>query len=333
MFRPVTNVRAPASSRFAELFLLPGPERIGVTGDNSYAVMYGYDWLLVWDRDDGLLHLWQERDGAWVEVVEDLPPVFASPAPVGSRRWSLAFDQSARVILAYEDATGIVRVTRWDPSSNGYVQNVTFAGADPCVVIDASWSFSIPGSDVLLFHLSPDRERLYCRVQRDVYATEYLIWDFGSPVVLDRVLALPYRFQVLAADATGVPLPEVLVSAWYPVPSFVRVSGDGVVLSGAYDKVAEALAHTLAVEGDGVIASGLYEAPFSGIRHDLLVVGDGVIQSGAYRNVVTTYLHSLAVEGDAYIHSGVYADIATQITHSVTVEGDGQIIGGSYATP
>lgn len=223
-FRPTISDRLPSGTHFAELYLSPGPERIGVTGDNSYQTMYGYDWLLVWDRDDGLLHLWQERGGAWAEVVEDLPPVFASPAPVGSRRWSLAFDQAARVTLAYEDATGVVRVTRWEPSSNSYVQNVTFSGCDPCVVIDASWSFSIPGSDVLLFYLSTDRTKVMCRVQRDIYAVEYEVWDYGAPVILDRVLALPYRYQVLAADATGVPLPDVLVSAWYPVEASDRLA-------------------------------------------------------------------------------------------------------------
>lgn len=223
-FRPTISDRVPSGTHFAELYLSPGPEHIGVTGDNRYQTMYGYDWLLVWDRDDGLLHLYQERDGAWHEVLDDLPPVFGVPVPEGSRRWSFTFDQSARAVTAYEDADGIIRATRWDPAQNQYIQNVSFPGFDPCVVIDASWSFSVPGSDVLLFHLSPDRQRVLCRVQRDVYATEYLIWDFETPVILDRVLALPYRYQVLAADATGVPLPDVLVSAWYPVEASDRLA-------------------------------------------------------------------------------------------------------------
>ena len=305
-----------------------GPPAIGDTGDNSPGHMTGTTWLLQ-VCPDGDWVLYRESSGQ-LEVIpfDDPPDAVTSTA----RHVSLAFDQASRVVLAWEDQ-GIIKVRRWDPTSNQYIENVSFAGVDPVVVLDASWSYAIPGSDVLLFYLSPDRERVLCRVQRDVYAVEYVVWDYSAAVILDRVLALPYRYQVLASDSAGVPLPSVLVSGWYPVPSFVRLAGDGVVHEGAYDQVAQALAHNLAVEGDGVVLSGLYEAPFSGIRHDLVVNGDGVIQAGQYRNVVTTYLQALAVAGDGVIHSGAYSDIATQLTHSVTVEGDGQVIGGTYATP
>lgn len=230
--------RSPSGTHFAELFLAPGPEVIGQTGDNSYAAMFGRNWLLVWDRDTGFLHAFQETSGEWLEVTEELPPVFDAGAPVGSRRWSLAFDQAARVILAYEDADGVVRVTRWDPSVNQYVQNVSFAGVDPCVVIDAAWALDIPQSDVLLFYLSPDRTRVLCRVQRDLYAVEHEIWDCETPVILDRVIATPLRYQVLVSDVTGTPLPEMLLSALYPYLAFDHMAATATGPSaGEYELV------------------------------------------------------------------------------------------------
>lgn len=246
--RPVTNRRA--NTFFAELFLAPGPQAIGATGDNSFAALFGRSWALEWREEDGRLHLHQmsaTEVGVWNEVVADLPPVFASPAPVGSRRWSFAFDQAARVVVAYEDDTGVVRVTRWDANSGQYVQNVSFSGADPSLFMDASvaspasvlsgselaaveaglgyvfhWTptgqwleNATTDSDVLLFYLSADRERVMCRVQRQLYATEHTLWDFETPIILDRVVAVNGRYQLLVSAATGEALPDMLLSNAY----------------------------------------------------------------------------------------------------------------------
>lgn len=333
-FRPVVSRRVPASSHFAELFLAPGPQAIGETGDNSYQALYGRSWLLVWDRDDGLLHLFQEQlDATWLEVTADLPPVFASLAPSGSRRWSLAFDQSARVILAYEGADGIVRVTRWDPATSQYVQNVSFNGVDPVTVIDATWAITIPYSDVLLFYLSTDREKLLCRVQRDIYATPYEVWDFGSAVILDRVLALPFRYQVLVSDSLGAPLPDMLISDYYPIRQSMFVVGDAWILGGEYRTVVTEYAHDLAVVGDAWILGGEYAEALTLLVHTITVEGDAAIHGGLYEPVVTTLTHALVVAGDAAVERGEYAGIGIQIAHTITVEGDAEIIGGTYATP
>lgn len=329
-FRPTISDRVPSGTHYAELYLSPGPEHIGVTGDNSYQTMYGYDWLLVWDRDDGLLHLWQERDGAWHEVVDDLPPVFASPAPVGSRRWSLAFDQSARVILAYEDATGVVRVTRWEPSSNSYVQNVTFSGCDPCVVIDASWSFSIPGSDVLLFYLSADRERVMCRVQRDVYGTEYLIWDYEQPVILDRVVALPYKYQVLVSDAQGTPLPDALVSALYPVALSVGVELSAEFVDGEYRQTAWAYQPRLGVELSAEFTGGAYFSPVVTYESSLGVQLAAEFVAGAYFSPTVKYQPSLGVELSAAFASGSLDEIGVRVAPTLGVQLSAEFVGGTY---
>lgn len=329
-FRPAISRRVPSSSSFAELFLAPGPERIGVTGDNSYQVMYGFDWLLVWDRDDGLLHLWQERDGAWVEVVDDLPPVFDSPAPDGSRRWSLAFDQAARVVVAYEDDAGVVRVTRWDASSNSYVQNVTFSGCDPCVVIDASWSFSIPGSDVLLFYLSTDRTKVMCRVQRDVYGTEYLIWDYGAPVILDRVIALPYKYQVLVSDSTGSPLPDALVSALYPVAVTTGVHLSAEFVDGAYRQTAWDYHPGFGVALTAEFVSGDYFSPVITYRPLVGVGLSAEFVSGDYFAPVVKYEPPLGVELIAAFHAGELAEIGVEIAPTIGVELSAAFTGGAY---
>jgi len=246
--RPVISRRA--NTFFAELFLAPGPQAIGATGDNSFAALFGRSWALEWREEDGRLHLHQmsaTEVGVWSEVVAGLPPVFAAPAPVGSRRWSLAFDQAARVVLAYEDDLGVVRVTRWDTSSNSYVQNVSFSGHDPMVWIDAQvadlslspeesvqqalsygwrtvfeWTPTgqwinnpLVDSDVLIFYLSADRTQLRVRVQRQLYQQEHMLWDFEQPVILDRVVALFGKYQALVSGADGEPLANVLISEAY----------------------------------------------------------------------------------------------------------------------
>lgn len=318
--------------------MAPGPEVIGQTGDNSYGAMFGRNWLLVWDRDTGFLHAFQEAGGEWLEVTEELPPVFDAGAPVGSRRWSLAFDQAARVILAYEDAEGVVRVTRWDASLNEYVQNVTFAGVDPCVVMDAAWSLDIPQSDVLLFYLSPDRTRVLCRVQRDVYAVEHEIWDYGQPVILDRVIATPLRYQVLVSDATGTSLPEMLLSDLYPYAATETVTAAGALTAtGAYSPVVLSFAgiDPVVVAASGP-ASGAYSVPVL----DVLLGDDTVTAfaagpaSGAYADpLLEPALPPQLVEVSASApDSGAYTLVvlhAPPATHIITGAASGPV-GGSY---
>lgn len=337
-FRPVVSDRVPSGTHFAELFLSPGPQAIGATGDNSYEALYGRSWLLVWDRDDGYLHLFQEQPGgAWLEVVADLPPVFASPAPVGSRRWSLAFDQSARVILAYEDATGIVRVTRWDAGLSQYVQNVSFSAHDPCVVIDAWWSGDIPDSDVLIFYLSADRERVMARVQRELYAVEHLIWDFEAPVILDRVVAVPLRYQALVSDSTGAPLPNALLSALYPYLAYDSMAASATgPTAGDYVQVVltSELAEALAVAGIGP-SGGAYADPI--IRYSLIDDGITVTAAaptgGAYADPIINYAleEGLDVTGAGPTAADyVSVVIETSLEEGLDVTATGPS-GGTYA--
>ena len=231
-FVPKRGTRGTAEYLYFELSMAQGPRAIGDTGENELLDFIGTAWLLLLTEDMNL-HLFRQDAtvGEWTEITTALPPVFDSPLPATARRVTFAFDQSARVIVVYED-DGLCYVTRWDAPTNQYVQNVTFAGHDPVVVFDATWAYDIPVSDVLLFHLSTDRERLVCRVQRELFNIENELHDYAQPVVLDRVTRLPLRYQALASDAVGDPLASgatrvALTSDFYPYPYLTLVSADG----------------------------------------------------------------------------------------------------------
>lgn len=217
VFRPIVSQRLPAFSHFAELYTAAGPQQLYVTGDNSYSTLYGRNWLLVADDSTGALRLYAAvPDGGWQEVLIPGHPVIGQVRPPGARRYALAFDQAAAPVCAYELPGPLVKVTRWSPSGGGYITDDLPGVADPQLLMDATVTGAIPGSDVVLFGLSPDRERVYARVQRDLFAVPELLYDFGAPVILDRVTALPLRYQLLLSDARGTPLPEMLVSDLYP---------------------------------------------------------------------------------------------------------------------
>lgn len=218
VFRPRVSERTPSRTWFAELCTAPGPQVIGVTGDNSFDTLFGREWLLEWSVEDDTLRLYQEsltHPGEWERITTPLPPVFDAPLPATARRVTFCFDQSARIVVAVEDE-GVIKVTRWDPGTNQYVQNVSFAGVDPALAMDATWAYDIPNSDVLIFYLSTDRTRVMCRVQRELYAIEHEMWDYGQQVILDRALPAFLRYQLLVADSAGAPLEKVLLSDPYP---------------------------------------------------------------------------------------------------------------------
>lgn len=194
-----------------------GPLAIGETGDNSLESLISGRWL-VQVCPDGSWVLYQEEGGLLTVTPWDDPPAHAGP---DARHPTATFDQAARAILAWEEADTIL-VRRWDPVAGEYIENVSFSGHDPCLAFDATWGYHVPSSDVLLFYLSSDRERLMCRVQREVYAVEHELYDHGAPLVLDRVLRLPLQYMVLLSDEHGSPLVDesgdriVLLSDLYP---------------------------------------------------------------------------------------------------------------------
>ena len=234
-----------------------GPQELGVTGDNSFHTLFGRLWaFLHCDDDQWFLLQWQDDEHldpaeglespGWLVVEEPLLDLGELECGV-TRRVTAAFDQSARLVVAFENPPN-VRVTRWDTELDEYVQNVTLAGVDPALFMDATvanplgwpedaqvavaagipvliewlksgvgvWLLSpIPDSDVVLFYLSADRERVLARVQRDVFGIEHEVFDFGTPVVLDRAMGADGRYQLLVSDAEGAKLADGLLSAAY----------------------------------------------------------------------------------------------------------------------
>ena len=224
-----TQVYRRGNTYAPELRLAPGPRSMGDTGDVSYATLYGYAWAGLLDRVERRFRLFQAQvpmEGPWalsdprgpevaVWVEVEAPPL---PHPVEEvAHMALAFDQAARHVVAYE-REGEVWVRQWDPLSQSFVQRGPFPGVDPVLISDVTVGFYVPDSDVLLFHLTPDRLNLVMRVQRELYATAHTIQTFDQPVVLDQAIALPYQMELLgslvsALDTTGY----VLRSGRYPV--------------------------------------------------------------------------------------------------------------------
>jgi hypothetical protein len=234
-FVPKREGRGTGDYEFFELSLAQGPTAIGVTGQNRLIDFIGTAWLLLLDLDMQLRLFRQGAVGEWTEVTTLLPPVFDAPLPAGARRVSFAFDQSARVVVAYE-YDGLIYLTRWNAETSAYVQNVAFAGVDPVVIFDAVWSFDIPDSDVLLFYLTTDRTQILCRVQRELYSIARSIHDYGEPTVLDRVVRVPVRYEVLASDEAGEPYTDgvqrmALISEPYPYLAESLLGAGGTPLS------------------------------------------------------------------------------------------------------
>ena len=258
---PCITQRGSHPTYFAELRMFVGPQEIAVTGDNSFETLFGRVWAILFCDDDTWHTLqWVGTDDldpatgitsrGWRELADpllSLPPLTAGV----QQRWSAAFDQNARLIVAYE-TNGTIDVTRWDATLGAYLQNVTFAGRDPQLLIDAAltdpraypnaaddgWSAreafeagipvlfewlpdgswretAIPVSDVLMFYLSVDRTRVMARVQRELYSVEHELHDFGEPIVLDHAVALLGRYELLISTSAGAKRSLMLVSDPY----------------------------------------------------------------------------------------------------------------------
>ena len=335
IFEPRRSQRAPGLY-FYELSVAQGPLVLAAPGAGSYGELFGTNWLLE-ARADLTTRFYQDTAAGWVEATQNLPFI---QSPTGrERRYSLAFNQTARVIFCYE-LDGVVKVTRWDPPTNSYLQNVTFPGVDPQLLMDATITKALGDSDVVLFYLSPDRTRVMYRLQRETFGVAHELYAHTAPLVLDRAQALLYRYQLLVSDASGVPLQadgvtQALRSSLYPIWLPMRpLRGEGRFTGGLYRETAFIRAHSFGLRGSGRFTGGVYfmpvvlysPAPF-GVR------GQGRFSSGVYKSIVTTYKpKSFAVRGSGKFSSGLYKNVVKGTANrEIRVRGSGRFTGGSYA--
>jgi hypothetical protein len=213
---------------FPEVRYSRGPRAMDVTGDNSFRTLLGYLWMAVLDRSRGFRLFQAQVPGegpwalddprgpdvaVWIEV--EVPPL---PHPAREvRHLAFCFDQAARHVVAYE-YQGQVYVRQWDPVAGAYTMRGPFPGVDPVLLWDYEVGYFLGDSDVLLFHLSPDRTQVIMRVQRERYANPRVVQALPGPAYLDQALALPYQAEVLGSldadpDTTGL----VLRTDLYPV--------------------------------------------------------------------------------------------------------------------
>jgi hypothetical protein len=213
---------------FPEVRYSRGPRAMGETGDNSFRTLLGYLWMAVLDRSRGLRLFQAQVPGegpwalddprgpdvaVWIEV--EVPPL---PHPAQEvRHLAFCFDQAARHVVAYE-YQGQVYVRQWDPVAGAYTMRGPFPGVDPVLLWDYEVGYFLGDSDVLLFHLSPDRTQVIMRVQKERYANPRVVQALPGPAYLDQALALPYQAEVLGSldvdpDTTSL----VLRTDLYPV--------------------------------------------------------------------------------------------------------------------
>jgi hypothetical protein len=224
---------------FPEVRYSRGPRAMGVTGDNSFRTLLGYLWMAVLDRAKGLRLFQAQVPGegpwalddprgpdvaVWIEV--EVPPL---PHPAREvRHLAFCFDQAACHVVAYEYQCQVY-VRQWDPVAGAYTMRGPFPGVDPVLLWDYEVGYFLGDSDVLLFHLSPDRTQVIMRVQRELYANPRVVQALPGPAYLDQALALPYQAEVLGSlDADPDTTSLVLRTDLYPV-YFSEVAASPVV--------------------------------------------------------------------------------------------------------
>lgn len=299
-----------------ELRLTAGPAGEGVTGDGSYAALWGHAWATALDRDRGFVMLRAIAD-IWTEVAALTPLPTVDPKQV--HHHASAFDGSGRPTLAWEQA-GMVYLRQWDPITSQVVTRGPFPGCDPVLINDASVHGAPPFSDVVLFHLDAGRSQLIGRVEHELYATPHVQTSVPAGSQLDQVAADALRLLWFGCDAQEQPW--ALASAPYPFQGHdtltvsATLTGSGILqpvvlnlqgtdelevaalLTGAgiYQPViltmeeqpADELVVTAALTGSGLLQPVVYA--FAGA--DDLVVTNSLTGAGAYPLSVITHSQS-----------------------------------------
>jgi hypothetical protein len=306
---PKVSERGSLPTYFPEFVMAPGPQALATTGDNSFNTLFGRAWAFLFCQN--LDHYVLRWEGTGWSVRED--PLLTLPAFDGTERcFSMAFDQSARLIIAYEKSE-IIRVTRFDTTAGTYLQNVNFAGVDPVLLMDASVNRLVPDSDVLLFYLTPDRTRVKYRVQRESYGVERdLVWEseepveFGDGLVLDYAQALDYRFELLIGFESGVKRATALVSDLYPIPARDRASATVIPSEVAYRQEVVKHAGEEALLVSVVPGESLYVSSITRYEPSETLAAELAPASGVYDQTTARAEALVSMTADVLPAGGVY---------------------------
>ncbi len=165
-----------------------GPVEIGYSG-GVFALLFSTPYAA--RKEAGQVRLHRMTSSGWA-YLQNLPTNHST-----YRHISLCFDQAAQPVLAYEvpGTPPSIYIRQFDPLANDYVYRGPFTGCDPVVFNDAITLQTTEDSDVLLLYLSPDRQTLHMRAQRDQYSIEYTLETFPAPATLDIVTQLSYQWQ------------------------------------------------------------------------------------------------------------------------------------------
>ncbi|GGJ56640.1 hypothetical protein [Deinococcus roseus] len=298
-----------------------GPLTLATVGNGTYQELFGAIWRITWDRKRGLI-LQQKQGSDFQEVEPDEPlPVL----PNRARHISLAFDQAARPVLAYE-LDQVIHVRQWNPVSHQYTyQQVD--GLDPVLLMDAHLHYFTPDSDVLLYCLDLERLHLQVSHQRNTYQDQTQVSTLQLPAFLDQVAAYPYMSRILLHDHKGA---EVrFVSPLYPYRAEDTLSVTAAA-SGDWDTVGYAFAAGDLLTFSGGPATGLWNiANYAFSAADTLSIAGGPA-TGLWDSLVIPYsaADSMAVSGSPA--TGLWDSPGIGYTAGDTLTVTGTIAGGTW---
>lgn len=211
--------------------LSQGPVEIGIepVGDRSfiYGQRFSRVYLLEYREGGDKLLFRREQDGSWTHVTEGIPVLLDGKAQTH------CFDQASRLVYALEVGNEI-KVTRFDIPTQQYIQNVSFVGKNPCLLMDALAMRRIANSDVVLFYQKQgEEEKIFYRRQAESYANENLLLEHTEPILLERAHEKLYRYALIAADQYGNKILDDerimgFVSDLYPIRLFLNEIDAGI---------------------------------------------------------------------------------------------------------
>lgn len=158
-------------------------ERAGVAVGNTSQGLRGYDWTAYYFGNQVFLYREDLGDESKVSIVTRADIL----------RIALAFDQNMRPVLAWTDTSGSF-LWRYNAALPGYDTLALPGAAYPCLTLDEKRPEGVSNSDVIVSYTKGND--LYCRVQREAYGVEHLLYeDVPDPRLLAFGMTKELRLQ------------------------------------------------------------------------------------------------------------------------------------------